>query len=96
MYIVTSIKSDDEKYELFAFLMDGKYNWPALCKGDVDDEDSWVWDNKPYLYDTLIPILMGCKNSKEIENYIPIEDFPIVRDILAKGIEMGFFNDMQK
>lgn len=93
MYITTSIRSDDDKYELFAFLEDGKYKCTSLCKGGVDDEDSWVWDNTLFLKNILIPILNGGKDDNGIANDIPLKDFPTVKALIDKGVELGFFKE---
>ena len=94
MYITTSIRSDDDKYELFAFLEDGKYICASLCRGEIDDEDSWVWDNSLFLKNMLIPILNGEKDDNEIVGSIPLEDFPTVKALIDKGVELGFFKEI--
>lgn len=93
MYVITKISSDDEKYELFAFLEDGKYSSPALqC---VNGKNSWIWDNPIYLYTTLFSILTTKKKINTIKKNIPLEDFEVVLELLNKGEELGFFNNKE-
>jgi hypothetical protein len=64
-----------------------------------------IWDNDNYLIETLLPkVLVPWIENKSIidtENFaellqvkgVVIYDFPYIKELLDKGIEMGFFEE---
>jgi hypothetical protein len=66
-----------------------------------------TWDNNGYIYARLFDVLLPWTTEKKIENpelfaeflNIPgvcLEDFPVIAELIQKGIEFQFFEDIVK
>jgi hypothetical protein len=81
----------------------------ALVKdyGFKDEKYIEIWDNEHYVYDTLFNVLLPWVKDKRIKNPedfamllsvngVDLEDFPLLVELIQKGIEFGFFEEIVK
>lgn len=81
----------------------------ALVKdyGFKDEKYIEIWDNEHYVYETLFNVLLPWVKDKRIKNPedfamlltvkgVDIEDFPLLAELIQKGIEFDFFEDIVK
>jgi hypothetical protein len=66
-----------------------------------------TWDNDGYIYARLFDVLLPWTKEKKIENPelfaeflnipgVDLEDFPLIAELIQKGIEFDFFEDYLK
>jgi len=97
--VYTSITSDDEKFELSATFVDGKYKYPGIdvCPPSLGwkDKSQWqVWDNDTWIKKELIPYVNGDLLKKHMEYPVDLsaEDILSLKEILDLGMLHGFFS----
>jgi hypothetical protein len=106
MFIITTIKSDNEGLEFSAVLDNGRYANPTVTfyslRGDWKtpaDIVVEIWDKGAYLIDELYPLIVrSCKigmlNDWELRYLLEESknDMYTLKDMLTQGIKMGFFD----
>ena len=93
------LEKDNIKFmPILGFIQDYGYNHEKYLE---------TWDNDGYIYARLFDVLLPWTTEKKIENpelfaeflNIPgvcLEDFPLIAELIQKGIEFEFFEDIVK
>jgi hypothetical protein len=97
MYVTTTIKSESEGVQLFAFLMpDGTYDSPTLVFYQIEgeylgpmDPAIQVWDNAVYVVDELYPEAVRCTKMG-----IPTEDAELANILRGANCTISELKDM--
>lgn len=91
------LEKDNNKFmPILSFIQDYGYNHEKYLE---------TWDNDGYIYARLFDVLLPWTKEKKIENpelfaeflNIPgvcLEDFPLIAELIQKGIEFEFFEDI--
>lgn len=107
MYVTTTIKSESEGVQLFAFLgPDGKYDSPGLVFYHVEgeylgpmDSSIQIWDNAVYIVDELYPEVVRCtkmgmpSNDSDLTQLLESSQCTMreLKDIITRGLQLNFF-----
>ena len=91
------LEKDNNKYmPSLSFIQDYGYNHEKYLE---------TWDNDVYIYERLFDVILPWTTKKKIEKpelfaeflNVPgvcLEDFPLIAELIQKGIEFEFFNDV--
>lgn len=91
MFRYDTISHDSGVYKLSALIDEHGYDFISLVK-EIANEEVFGWDNDNYLYNELIPRLQLKIAAADITEFIPVEDFKDVLELLLEGDKIGFFN----
>ena len=95
--VYTVIEDKNHDYKLTGLLDENGYQIPTLdINGDLWDGHKYLYEN---LYNTVVEYLDNNKFTNDfvsILSDIPLTDFPIVRQVLEKGMELGFHKNINK
>jgi predicted ribosome-associated RNA-binding protein Tma20 len=105
--IYTTIASMDgyEKYKLTALLnySDNIYEMPSLEIISSNGQEVF-WDSNTYLFVTLYGLIKLWVTEKKVEDgeefsevvkIIPLDDWPVIYELLEQGLKLGFYGKIQ-